>query len=90
MLVDPDDQGTHWLQQHEAPNSLEVVWEQDFDKPSPRATVGAPVTVLEDALTRCVPQGRPLLLMDLSGDPPPILANIITRTTTEAGMYCTE
>ncbi|KAK3858557.1 hypothetical protein Pcinc_035261, partial [Petrolisthes cinctipes] len=87
LLVDPDDQGTHWLQQHEASNNLEVVWEQDFDKPSPRATIGAPVTVLEDALTRCLPQGRPLLLMDLSGDPPPILANIITRTTTEEGRY---
>nr|XP_045615668.1 dynein axonemal heavy chain 7-like isoform X1 [Procambarus clarkii] len=85
LLVDPDDQGTRWIQQHEAANDLEVVQEQDFDKIITQSISGARVTVLEDALTRCIPKGRPLLLLDLSGEPPPILINIVTRTTTEEG-----
>lgn len=85
LLVDPDNQGTGWIQQHEATNGLEVVQEQDFNKIAPQAVSGARVTVLEDALTRCVPTGQPLLLLNLSGDPPSLLTSIINRTTAEEG-----
>ena len=45
------------------------------------------MSVLEDTVTRCVTKGYPLLLLDLSGDPPPLLANVLTRTITEEGQF---
>ncbi|KAK8378939.1 hypothetical protein O3P69_009581 [Scylla paramamosain] len=83
LLVDPDEVGSRWIQQHEAPNGLEVVWQQDFSKPAVSGSTR--VSVLEETVTRCVTKGRPLLLLDLCGDPPPLLANVLTRTITEEG-----
>ncbi|XP_064087240.1 dynein axonemal heavy chain 3-like [Macrobrachium nipponense] len=82
LLVDPDELGSRWIQQHEAANGLEVVREQDMNMPSPKDSVG---TVLEAALSHCVPRAIPLLLLDLSADPPSILQNVISRTTVEEG-----
>ena len=83
LLVDPDELGTRWIQQHEASNGLEVIREQDMNMPSSKDVA---VTVLEEALARCVPKAIPLLLMDLSADPPSVLHNIISRTTIEEGL----
>lgn len=45
----------------------------------------AQITLLEDALARCIPKGRPVLLMDLAGDPPSQLADLVARNTREEG-----
>ncbi|XP_068243599.1 uncharacterized protein [Palaemon carinicauda] len=82
LLVDPDELGTRWIQQHEAANGLEVVREQDMNVPSPKDPA---LTVLEASIFHCVPNAIPLLLLDLSADPPSILQNIISRTTVEEG-----
>ncbi|ROT81734.1 putative dynein heavy chain 12, axonemal isoform X5 [Penaeus vannamei] len=81
-LVDPDEQGTRWLQLHEAANELVVLREQDFNAPASRPGGGAvaQITLLEDALARCIPKGRPVLLMDLAGDPPSQLADLDSPT----------
>ncbi|XP_047480637.1 dynein axonemal heavy chain 7-like [Penaeus chinensis] len=86
-LVDPDEQGTRWLQLHEAANELVVLREQDFNAPASRPGGGAvaQITLLEDALARCIPKGRPVLLMDLAGDPPSQLADLVARNTREEG-----
>ncbi|XP_050730386.1 dynein axonemal heavy chain 7-like [Eriocheir sinensis] len=83
LLVDPDEVGSRWIQQHEAANGLEVVWQQDFNKLARAGSVR--VSLLEEAVTRCVTRGHPLLLLDLCGDPPPLLTNVLTRTITEEG-----
>lgn len=85
--MDPDEQGTRWLQLHEAANELVVLREQDFNAPASRPGGGAvaQITLLEDALARCIPKGRPVLLMDLAGDPPSQLADLVARNTREEG-----
>lgn len=62
-----------------------MVWQQDFAKLARSGSVR--VSLLEEAVTRCVTRGRPLLLLDLCGDPPPLLTNVLTRTITEEGWF---
>ncbi|CAL4124985.1 unnamed protein product, partial [Meganyctiphanes norvegica] len=81
FMIDPDSQGTTWLQQNEAANGIEVLRAEESLMLSP----GSLTTPLEKALSRCVPLGRPLLLHDLQGDPPILLYNILNRITTLEG-----
>ena len=86
--MDPDDQGTRWLERHEAADGLVIVRASEADNLLDTGT-DAKITVLEDALSQCVPHGRPLLVRDLQGDPPQALHGVLFRRISMEGKIPT-